>query len=47
MTIDKRQLVSGEDAKNAGKSVEKATVKAVQKRQHDAKGNPKKKWYAR
>lgn len=42
MTIDKRQLVSGEDAKNAGKSVEKATVKAVQKRQHDAKGNPKK-----
>ncbi|MCD5424386.1 DEAD/DEAH box helicase [Limosilactobacillus fermentum] len=42
MTIDKRQLVSGEDAKNAGKPVEKATVKAVQKRQHDAKGNPKK-----
>lgn len=42
MTIDKRQLVSGEDSKNAGKSVEKATVKAVQKRQHDAKGNPKK-----
>lgn len=42
MTIDKSQLVSGEDAKNAGKSVEKATVKAVQKRQHDAKGNPKK-----
>lgn len=42
MTIDKRQLVSGEDAKNAGKSVEKATVKAVQKCQHDAKGNPKK-----
>lgn len=42
MAIDKRQLVSGEDAKNAGKSVEKATVKAVQKRQHDAKGNPKK-----
>ncbi|MCS8619763.1 DEAD/DEAH box helicase [Limosilactobacillus fermentum] len=42
MTIDKRQLVSDEDAKNAGKSVEKATVKAVQKRQHDAKGNPKK-----
>lgn len=42
ITIDKRQLVSGEDAKNAGKSVEKATVKAVQKRQHDAKGNPKK-----
>ncbi|MCC6111162.1 DEAD/DEAH box helicase [Limosilactobacillus fermentum] len=42
MTIDKRQLVSGEDAKNAGKSVEKATVKAVQKRQHDAKCNPKK-----
>lgn len=42
MTIDKRQLVSGEDAKNAGKSVEKATVKAVQKRQHDARGNPKK-----
>lgn len=42
MTIDKRQLVSGEDAKNAGKSVEKATVKAVQKRQHDAKGNTKK-----
>ena len=42
MTIDKRQLVSGEDAKNAGKSVEMATVKAVQKRQHDAKGNPKK-----
>lgn len=42
MTIDKRQLVSSEDAKNAGKSVEKATVKAVQKRQHDAKGNPKK-----
>lgn len=42
MTIDKRQLVSGEDAKNAGKSVEKATVKAVQKRQHDVKGNPKK-----
>lgn len=42
MTIDKRQLVSGEDAKNAGTSVEKATVKAVQKRQHDAKGNPKK-----
>ncbi|MCV3755218.1 DEAD/DEAH box helicase [Limosilactobacillus fermentum] len=42
MTIDKRQLVSGEDAKNAGKSVEKATVKAVQKRQHDAKDNPKK-----
>lgn len=42
MTIDKRQFVSGEDAKNAGKSVEKATVKAVQKRQHDAKGNPKK-----
>ncbi|WP_164498278.1 DEAD/DEAH box helicase [Limosilactobacillus fermentum] len=42
MTIDKRQLVSGEDAKNAGKSVEKATVKAVQKRQYDAKGNPKK-----
>ncbi|MGX7775078.1 DEAD/DEAH box helicase [Limosilactobacillus fermentum] len=42
MTINKRQLVSGEDAKNAGKSVEKATVKAVQKRQHDAKGNPKK-----
>ncbi|WP_261622340.1 DEAD/DEAH box helicase [Limosilactobacillus fermentum] len=42
MTIDKRQLVSGEDAKNAGKSVEKVTVKAVQKRQHDAKGNPKK-----
>lgn len=42
MTIDKRQLVSGEDAKNAGKSVERATVKAVQKRQHDAKGNPKK-----
>lgn len=42
MTIDKRQLVSGEDAKNAGKSVEKATVKAVQKRQHNAKGNPKK-----
>lgn len=42
MTIDERQLVSGEDAKNAGKSVEKATVKAVQKRQHDAKGNPKK-----
>lgn len=42
MTIDKRQLVSGEDAKNTGKSVEKATVKAVQKRQHDAKGNPKK-----
>lgn len=42
MTIDKRQLVSGEDAKNAGKSVEKATVKAAQKRQHDAKGNPKK-----
>lgn len=42
MMIDKRQLVSGEDAKNAGKSVEKATVKAVQKRQHDAKGNPKK-----
>lgn len=42
MTIDKRQLVSGEDAKNAGKSVEKATVKAVQKSQHDAKGNPKK-----
>lgn len=42
MTIDKRQLVSGEDAKNAVKPVEKATVKAVQKRQHDAKGNPKK-----